>query len=162
MPGFLIGAQGDYNFGQHLGFHETNNYLSDEDIPLYDRATFKIEDMWTVAGRFGWATEDTLFYGLAGWTWANTNLGLRGACFEDACIGNFSNGDTIDGWTIGTGVEFRNWLVDGASTRLEYRYTDLGNKALSGYDEFGGFYKLSTEQNVQGIYLTLDYRFDGF
>ena len=58
----------------------------------------------------------------------------------------------MDGWTFGTGVEFRDWWLDGVYTRLEYRYTDLGNKAVSGYDLGGDFYKVSTNQNVQGIY----------
>ena len=81
VPGFLIGAQGDYNFGQELGFRERDNYL-EGDVALYDQASYKIEDMWTIAGRLGWATEQTLFYGLAGWTWANTDIGLRGACWR--------------------------------------------------------------------------------
>ncbi|MFO0991329.1 MAG: outer membrane beta-barrel protein [Hyphomicrobiales bacterium] len=160
VPGFLIGAQGDYNFGQELGYHETSDYVVG-DVALYDRASYKVEDMWTVAGRLGWATEQTLFYGLAGWTWANTSMDLKGACWDSGCIADFKNDDTIDGWTLGTGVEFRDWWIDGLYTRIEYRYTDLGNKAVSGYDEYGEFYKLSTNQNVQSIFMTFGYRFDG-
>jgi outer membrane immunogenic protein len=161
VPGFLFGVQGDYNFGQHLGFNERNSYVDDV-TTYYDQASYKIEDMWTVAGRLGWATEQTLFYGLAGWTWANTNLGLKGACFDLGCVANFNNDDQVDGWTLGTGVEFRDWWLDGVYTRFEYRYTDLGTKSLSAYDLGGDFYKVSTNQAVQGLYLTFGYRFDGF
>lgn len=160
VPGFLIGAQGDYNFGQHMGFNESGIYT--DDLEYDGRVNYKIEDMWTVAGRLGWATEQTLFYGLAGWTWANTNLGLKGGCLDIGCAANLSNDDTVDGWTVGTGVEFRDWWLDGMYTRLEYRYTDLGNKAVSGYGLDDKFYKVSSDQNVQGIYLTFGYRFDGF
>jgi outer membrane immunogenic protein len=161
VPGFLIGVQGDYNFGQEFGFHEQDNLLVGDD-PYFNRASYKIEDMWTAAGRFGWATEQTLFYGLAGWTWANSNLGLQGGCFDIGCVANFKNDDQIDGWTLGTGVEFRDWWLDGLYTRLEYRYTDFGNKAVSSYDLGGAYYKLSTDQVVQGFYMTFGYRFDGF
>jgi len=161
VPGFLIGAQGDYNFGQHLGFNERESFVF-EDATFYDQASYKVEDMWTIAGRLGWATEQTLFYGLAGWTWANTNIGLKSTCWDSGCLANFKNDDTVDGWTLGTGVEFRDWWLDGVYTRIEYRYTDLGNKSVSGYDLYGDYYKVSTNQNVQGIYLTFGYRFDGY
>ena len=163
IPGFLIGAQGDYNFGEDLGFKKNIDYLL-EDIPVYNSASANIQDMWTVAGRLGWATEETLFYGLAGWTWANAKMGLKRACLDvsDLCIASLQNDNQIDGWTIGAGVEFRNWLVDGTSTRFEYRYTDFGNNAVRGYDPVGEYYKFSADQNVQGFYLTLDYRFDGW
>ena len=45
---------------------------------------------------------------------------------------------------------------------FEYRYTDLGNKSVSGFGLDGDFYKVSTDQDVQGIYMTFGYRFDGF
>ncbi len=161
IPGFLVGAFGDYNFGQDIGFSKSNDYVDDV-YNLYDKASYSIQDMWTVAGRFGWATEETLFYGLAGWSWANSNLNFKHGCFEDACPVDFSNGDTIDGWTLGAGVEFRGWFAENASTKLEYRYTDLSSKSISGYDDLGYFYKLDTDQNVQGFYLTVNWRFNGF
>jgi outer membrane immunogenic protein len=160
VPGFLVGVLGDYSFGQDLGYDESNNYIVDV-YNLYDKATYTVQDMWTVAGRLGWATEETLFYGLAGWSWANTELGFKTYCFEDECLGDFSNGDQIDGWTLGLGVEFRGWFAENASTKLEYRYTDLSSKSASGFDDFGYFYKLDTDQDVQALYLTVNWRFNG-
>ena len=51
VPGFLIGARGDYNFGQELGFKERDSYI--DDLPYIGEASYKIQDMWTVAGRSG-------------------------------------------------------------------------------------------------------------
>jgi len=161
MPGFLLGIQADYNFGQDLGFKKSYDYVED-DIAYYNSATAHIEDMWTLAGRFGWATDETLFYGLAGWSWANSKMALNHGCIDSGCWNSLSNSDTIDGWTVGAGVEFRNWLLEGMSTRFEYRYTDFGSNSVWGTDLDDNYYKFSADQNVQGFYLTMNYRFDGF
>ena len=120
---------------------------------------YSIDNMWTLAGRLGWANEHALFYGLFGWTWADTDLEVRHRC-RDECQTRIDGGDWLDGWTLGGGIEFKGFLFEGASTRLEYRYTDLGDNSGNGRDEFDNRFEVSADPNVQGVYLTFNWRFD--
>ncbi len=69
-------------------------------------------------------TENTLFYGLVGYSWADAQAKLGLGC-EDGFGCNYTakNDDTVNGWTFGGGVEFKGWLWDTVSTSIEYRYT---------------------------------------
>jgi outer membrane immunogenic protein len=84
---------------------------------------FAIDNILTVAGRVGvLATQDTLLYALAGWSWSKFH-GFFPA-------GTLVTSQNIDGLTLGLGVEQRfdpNW-----SGRLEGRYTDFGDVSFSG------------------------------
>jgi outer membrane immunogenic protein len=78
----------------------------------------------TLAARFGWAVDRTLFYGKAGYGWANgsgsatvTNL-TTGASYAIGGDG------TRSGWLVGGGIEYAfapNWTVKG-----EYNYLNTG------------------------------------
>ena len=39
---------------------------------------------------------------------------------------DYNNDKTLTGWTVGTGVDYA--ATDNVLLRLEYRYTDFGNK----------------------------------
>ncbi|MCK1975216.1 outer membrane beta-barrel protein, partial [Bacillus safensis] len=47
-------------------------------------------------------------------------------------IGSFSESKTLTGWTAGAGVDYA--ATDNLIVRLEYRYTDYGDKDI----DFGG------------------------
>lgn len=169
-PGFLIGVMGDYNFGETSGnsVKEVNdlfNWDFGNDFERTDKFSYGIDNMFTLSGRLGFATEQALFYGLLGYSWADAESKLQIGCFEGDCLISGKNSDTVEGVTFGGGVEFKGWLWEGASTRLEYRYTDLDSSNLRLDRRDIGFFddefRADIDQSVQGIYLTFNWRFGG-
>jgi opacity protein-like surface antigen len=169
-PGFLIGVMGDYNFGQTTGgsakeVNDLFNFDFEDEFERTDKFSYGIDNMFTLSGRLGFATEQALFYGLLGYSWADAESKLQIGCFEGDCLISGKNSDTVEGVTFGGGVEFKGWLWEGASTRLEYRYTDLDSSNLLldrdvvnwAHDQF----RADIDQSVQGIYLTVNWRFGG-
>lgn len=84
-------------------------------------AAFELNWQGSLRGRLGLAADRTLFYVTAGWA------------FADADIAGFSNigpnatafSDTLNGWTLGGGIE--QAVTNNFTVRLEYRYTDFGS-----------------------------------
>ena len=84
-----------------------------------------VEWLATFTPRFGWISNNWLFY---------VKGGLAGARVESSIVGpiGFSRGENAWGWTAGVGFEVMwspNWIFG-----IEYNYYDLGD------DNFGGFY----------------------
>lgn len=71
----------------------------------------------TVRGRLGLVSDRTLIYATAGYAWADVDTSISGA------FGTISGSDTLDGYTVGGGIEYA--LSDNWSTKLEYQYVDL-------------------------------------
>jgi outer membrane immunogenic protein len=80
---------------------------------------YNIEEDWraSVRGRFGLASGHSLYYGTAGW--ARTRLTTHYV----PLAGGIDH-DTIDGWTVGGGIEHA--VASKLVLRLEYLYSDLG------------------------------------
>lgn len=74
-----------------------------------------------VRGRVGYAFDNLLIYGAAGWTAA------RG--FADVS-GSGDGKGVFSGWTAGTGVDYA--FTNNIFARAEYRYSDFGSKELQG------------------------------
>jgi outer membrane immunogenic protein len=70
-----------------------------------------------VAGQF--TGKPTLFYATAGWA-----IGEFDFMGGPSAAGTNPYSDTLNGWTIGAGMNVR--LTDMTALRLEYRYTDFG------------------------------------
>ena len=71
------------------------------------------------AGNLG--PNPALFYATAGWAYGDFD-------FQGGPAAGFAGNeysDTLDGWTVGLGIDTR--LVNDWSLRTEYRYTDYGN-----------------------------------
>jgi outer membrane immunogenic protein len=119
---FVIGIEGDYSWANLVGSAGTVGVLGG----TQDR-TAHINWIATLAGRLGYAVNDWMLFGKAGWTWEG--LHANGSVFDVAGV-NTSNfvtpQQTRNGPTIGTGVEWgfaRNW-----SDKLEYDYVKFNNK----------------------------------
>jgi opacity protein-like surface antigen len=134
----IIGAdiqRGAHVFGVFADYTWLDDFDHSETVDL-GAGTFKtssgnIDSLVTVAGRIGWVWSPvSMFYGLAGWSWARGSLRE----FEDcgiACELAYSGSFDPDGWTLGAGLE-RLYHDNRWSLRMEYRYTHLNHESVSG------------------------------
>jgi outer membrane immunogenic protein len=145
--GFYIGAMGGYasqddDFGMKGGFAGgTLGYnwqmgglvlgieadaawadiSSSVGVPGFVTFDSKIQDLGTVRGRVGYAVNQVLFYGTAGFAWADNK-----ASVNVAGVGGLSDSQVHTGWTAGAGIEYMfapHWSLKG-----EYLYRDLGSE----------------------------------
>jgi outer membrane immunogenic protein len=86
----------------------------------------KLDAMYTVTGRLGYAFSSVLLYVKGGGAWttdkSNVFVAATGTLLESAST-------TRDGWTVGAGLEYMflpNW-----SAKVEYDYYDFGNKTTA-------------------------------
>jgi outer membrane immunogenic protein len=137
----VAGIFGDFTW---TGFESKSSAVSEtateaQEFEVSSFTRIEVDDMWTVGGRLGFlSSEDTLWYALGGYTRASIDARHRleldaeevepqgGTGFVDLEEGDK---DSVDGFTVGAGVESRLW--ESFSLRLEYRYTDLGNFGFS-------------------------------
>lgn len=105
--GFVAGVEGDLNYDW-----ADKNY----------GGGFKAESgvNGSIRGRLGYAIDRTLIYAAGGWTATNAKLKTPAG----------SDTDTLNGWTIGAGVDHA--FTDNIFGRLEYRYNDYGRGELFG------------------------------
>jgi len=119
---FVIGIEGDYAWANLSGSANTVGVLGGT-----QERTAHIDWIATLAGRLGYAVNDWMLFGKAGWTWEG--LHASGSVFDVAGV-NTSNfvvpEQTRNGPTIGAGIEWscaRNW-----SAKFEYDYVKFSNK----------------------------------
>jgi outer membrane immunogenic protein len=112
---FVIGIDGDYswaNLGGSVG-----------DVVLLggtDNRNLSINWIATLAGRLGYAVNDWMLFGKAGWAWKGVNSNAAGYIAGVITVNSVTPEVTRNGWTIGTGIEWafaHNW-----SAKLEYDY----------------------------------------
>jgi outer membrane immunogenic protein len=106
------------------------------------------EQNWlaSVRARLGYAVDDVLFYGTAGWAISNIDYGVT------VPSDTFSDSLTHNGWTAGAGAELA--VTDQLTARLEYRYTDFGAEALT-----VGTESLQIEPHTHAVRAGLSWRF---
>jgi outer membrane immunogenic protein len=111
-----------------------------------------------VRGRLGYALDNVLFYGTAGWAWSSDQAirtQLTGA-FNNATAGTAEAVNTyLDGWPAGGGLAFafaQNW-----NAFAEYRTTRFGSSTMT-----LPFSQLSTTSmtSVSTIELGVNYKFN--
>jgi outer membrane immunogenic protein len=152
--GFLAGVHAGYNFqfGQFvLGVEgDVEGVFADDDdddpfrgVILRDRfgnpivyrfGPHGLDWAGSLRARAGVAFDRLLVYATGGWAFGGVSGGFGNDLFFD------SNDDTIDGWTIGGGLEWA--ITNNLTTRLEYRFTsfdrdhDVFNNINVGDDSF--------------------------
>jgi outer membrane immunogenic protein len=98
----------------------------------------KIQDLGTVRGRVGYAVDQVLFYGTAGFAWADNKA------TASALGASVSESQVHTGWTAGAGVEYMfapHWSLKG-----EYLYRDLESKTYFSGGVNSGDLKLHSGQ----------------
>ena len=116
-------------------------------------------DCETVRGRIGYAADNILLYGTAGWAWSSNQYirtQLTGT-FNQATAGTDEAVNTyLSGWTAGGGVAIafaQNW-----NAFAEYRHTSYGSSTLA--LPFSQLTTVSTTR-VSGIEFGVNYKFNG-
>jgi outer membrane immunogenic protein len=104
---FVFGIEGDANAAD-IEFSESVGALQFES---------SVDALFSIRGRIGLAHERWLVFATGGWAWADIE--------DRASAGGpgVSVDDTVDGWTLGGGVEYAftpNWTA-----RVEYRHYDF-------------------------------------
>ncbi len=81
-----------------------------------------------VTGRLGWTWGPAMIYAKGGFAWLESKLSVRASTFDVGGAGglataNWSNDNTLTGWTVGGGVE---WLLSpNWSVKVEYLHFDF-------------------------------------
>jgi opacity protein-like surface antigen len=89
-------------------------------------------DSETIRGRVGYAFDNVLLYGTAGWAWSSNQYvrtQLTGTLNNATAGADEAVNTYLSGWTAGAGVSVavaQNWNVFA-----EYRYTDFGTAAFT-------------------------------
>ena len=89
-------------------------------------------DSETIRGRFGYAVDNVLLYGTAGWAWSSNQYvrtQLTGTLNNATAGADEAVNKYLSGWTAGAGVSVafaQNWNVFA-----EYRYTNFGSTAFT-------------------------------
>ena len=144
LGSWVLGIEGEFSFG---------DVKSSQSLLGIATGEVKLDRIYTVAGRVGYAFDRTMIYGKFGGAWTNeeynfTLLGLTAA----------TGSADRTGWVLGAGVEYAflgNW-----SAKLEYNYMDMGSKPVT-LTTLGGLVvtPANVDLTVQTIKAGINYRF---
>jgi high affinity Mn2+ porin len=126
--GLMVGVEADVSFP---GYMSGTSGLA---TPTIGTATYsdQVDMSGSVRARIGYAFDHRLYYGTAGYAWAQDNL-TRTQLSDNSPL---ASGGTVEskfparsGWTVGAGVEAP--LVPHWTARLEYLYSDFGTASVT-------------------------------
>ena len=149
---FVLGIEGDFSFADLKGNSAFRTFNSNY------AAHTSIDDIATVAARFGIAVDRALFYAKVGAAWAS----------NDHWIVNVTDGityaktdSTRSGWMVGAGLEYA--LLNNWSAKIEYNYLNFGSHDYTVAGAGGGGYPstVTIDQNIHVVKAGLNYRFGG-
>ncbi len=117
--GYVFGLYGDIFAGENSASFASSQSKSPS-------GTLKLQEGAAVTARAGFTpNQQSLFYGLAGWTWQHYEATLKG--FVDSGLSTFpfsvSGSGTLNGPTVGIGYEMLFPNHPSVSFKTEYRYT---------------------------------------
>lgn len=143
MPQALIGALAELSYG---GLDSTVS----AQVPGAGANLTTHPDLgWALLLRAGvLPTPSTLLYGIGGYS--GQSIHTTASAFGGGGSAFLDSRDTFNGWTIGAGIETK--LGAGWSTKVEYRYSQYGQKTLPGTG-------LSLWPSIHTARLGLNYRF---
>lgn len=101
----------------------------------------KIQAFGSVTGRIGFAVDAALFYGKAGYAWADNQISAV------AGGGSFSESRLHSGWTAGGGLEYL--FTPSWSGKVEYMFADYGNQTYLSAFTPGGIGLGATTHSVK-------------
>ncbi len=121
----ILGIDGNFDYND---LKESQDYLSGGVRPVQTSLESKLEWSGAVRARAGYAIDRFMPYIAGGVAFGHVK--------NSVIIGgstSYSDSQTLTGWTAGAGIDYA--ATDNITLRLEYRYTDFGNKDF-GVDDF--------------------------
>jgi outer membrane immunogenic protein len=119
---FVIGFLADYYWSDMRGTRISafgGDFWSAEE---------KVDSQWAVGGRVGWLVNpQTLTYFSGGYTEAHlTGTGnfFSPAAVRGGFLGTALPGRTVQGWFLGSGVEYQSGWFPGLTWKTEYRFSE--------------------------------------
>ena len=125
---WVFGIKGSYNWADINGDTITaSTVVPTRDVLTHER--FKWVGM--VLGRVGYAVwPDFLLYVNGGWAWSGRESTSQTVIrATGAVVATSAGSETLGGWTVGVGGEYRVWRY--ASVLLQYNYVDFGTHAVT-------------------------------
>ena len=126
--GLVLGVEGDFTFSDMSREDVLGRQLLVPGAPpqIIPGVTSDARVDWTasVRGRVGYAAGRWMPFITAGYAVADYEYELRGQGVS------YSESDTLNGWTVGAGVEYA--ATDKVIVRAQYRYSDFGDVDLPG------------------------------
>jgi outer membrane immunogenic protein len=125
-----------------------------------ERFTSQAQWFATVAGRFGYAANDWLFYGKAGGAWMHARYtedllaSGAGGVAVGTTLATQVLSDNRAGFIVGAGIEFG--LVENLSAKVEYGFYDFGTKNYN----FSAITPVSERSNLHTLTAGLNYKFN--
>jgi outer membrane immunogenic protein len=157
IDGFVGGGQIGYNWQSNqwvfgveadIQYSDISGTLSGDSVADgFVSFGSELDYFGTVRGRVGYAFDNVLPYVTGGFAYGRNEL-----TYSDA-FGSASDDKTHTGYTIGGGVEYG--LTEQASVKVEYLYTDLGDKSY--FQDFGN--PIRTDVDFHTVRAGLNIRF---
>jgi outer membrane immunogenic protein len=152
-PNFVLGIEGTFDGTTvgNSGITSTTVVVPIQGIPTAIQGSIGTNWVATLAARFGFAQNNTLYYAKAGGGWANNT-----ASVTDTLTGASVNTTrTTGGWVVGGGIEYGvapNWTL-----KAEYDYLGLSHWTNSGPLLQGDTFTISRQINM--FMLGANYKF---
>ena len=157
--GFIGGGQIGYNWqvspqfvlGVEWMFDGTNLHKTSNTVNILGndfQATANTDWITTIAGRFGYAMNNWLFYAKGGGGWAQNSATVTNVT-QGLSVGNTN---TNAGWLVGGGIEYGltpNWTM-----KAEYDYLGLNNWNID-----VGAERFSVKRQINMFTVGLNYKF---
>ena len=140
IDGFAGGIQAGYNY--QLSGPFVIGVEADIQYSNIGSGVFELDYFGTVRARAGFAVDQFLLFGTAGFAYGRGSYEIAG----------LTNDQTNVGWTVGAGAEYAidlNWSV-----KAEYLYMDLGDET---YSTIGGPIDVGLTSNI--VRAGVNYRF---
>jgi outer membrane immunogenic protein len=130
MSSLVLGFEGDLSWVSEYGSHNDNNNIATGGASLVADPTVQsfTKETWlaTARGRVGYAVNNLLFYGTAGYAGASVQAGIKSA---NTNVLLASATSTRSGWTAGGGLEWGfapNW-----SAKFEWLYMKFDSASFN-------------------------------
>ena len=127
LTSFVIGIDGDYSWA-----HLTGATSDVGPTGFTNNSNDTVKWIATLTGRLGYAVNNWMFFGKAGWAWAGFSGNSATFNVAGANTNNNTNSQTRNGWTLGTGVEWG--FAPHWSTKLEYDYVKFSTSNYNNTD----------------------------
>jgi outer membrane immunogenic protein len=156
--GFIGGGQLGYNF-QNGNFVYGAEWVFDgtslDASGSAGRFTASAKTNWvtTLAARFGWASNNWLWYGKAGGGWVNNEATVTNVFNGAQVTGSNTNG----GWLLGVGIEYA--FAQKWTAKLEYDHLGLDTWTLNSTVFAPNADQLSVERKIDMLTVGLNYKF---